>query len=134
MIKSKQALIDISADNNNSLGVQTEGMLLCGIQFPAAMTGSNITFDFALDNSTWIDVKETDGTEVSYTVSAGDVVRVDPSGWAFAKSNVTAVPVIAAGNCIAQSNIPSACTPKELLASADWSIKACFDLIISSSL
>ena len=86
MIKSKQALIDISADNNNSLGVQTEGMLLCGIQFPAAMTGSNISFDFALDNSTWVDVKETDGTDVTYTVSAGDIVRVDPSGWAFASN------------------------------------------------
>ena len=84
MIKSKLALIDISADNNDSLGVQAEGMLLCGVQFPAAMTGSAVTFDFALDNSTWADVKETDGTEVQYTVSAGDVVRVDPSGWAFA--------------------------------------------------
>ena len=86
MIQSKLALIDVSADNNDSLGVEAEGMLLCGIQFPAAMTGSNITFDFALDNSTWIDVKETDGTETSYTVSAGDVVRVDPSGWAFASN------------------------------------------------
>jgi flagellar basal body rod protein FlgG len=83
---SKTALIDISADNNNSLGVETEGMLLCGIQFPAAMTGSAITFDFALDNSTWVDVKETDGTDTSYTVSAGDVLRVDPSGWAFASN------------------------------------------------
>ena len=86
MIKSKQALIDISADNNNSLGVNTEGMLLCGVQFPAAMTGTAITFDFSMDNSTFIDVKETDGTDVSYTVSAGDVVRVDPSGWAFASN------------------------------------------------
>ena len=86
MIKSKTALIDISADNNNSLGVQTEGMLLCGVQFPAAMTGSAITFDFSMDNSTFVDVKETDGTEVSYTVSAGDIVRVDPSGWAFASN------------------------------------------------
>ena len=83
---SKTALIDISADNNNSLGVETEGMLLCGIQFPAAMTGSNITFDFAMDNSTWVDVKETNGTDTSYTVSAGDVLRVDPSGWAFASN------------------------------------------------
>ena len=73
---SKTALIDISADNNNSLGVKTDGMLLCGVQFPAAMTGTAVTFDFALDNSTWADVKETDGTEVSYTVSAGDVVFV----------------------------------------------------------
>ena len=86
MIQSKQALIDISADNANSLGVKLEGMLLCGVQFPAAMTGSSITFDFSLDNSTWVDVKETDGTDVSYTVSAGDVLRVDPSGWAFASN------------------------------------------------
>ena len=85
-MRSKTALIDISADNNNSLGVKTDGMLLCGVQFPAAMTGSNITFDFSMDNSTFVDVKETDGTEVSYTVSAGDVVRVDPSGWAFASN------------------------------------------------
>ena len=84
MIKSKECLIDISADNSNSLGVQTEGMLLCGIQFPAAMTGSTITFDHSMDNSTWADVKETDGSNVSYTVSAGDVIRLDPSGWAFA--------------------------------------------------
>ena len=86
MIQSKLALIDVSADNNDSLGVETEGMLLCGVQFPAAMTGTAITFDFSLDNSTWVDVKETDGTEVSYTVSAGDVLRVDPSGWAFASN------------------------------------------------
>ncbi len=86
MIKSKQALIDISADNNNSLGVQTEGMLLCGIEFPAAMTGSNITFDFSMDNSTFIDVKEADGSDTTVTVSAGDIVRLDPSGFAFASN------------------------------------------------
>ena len=83
---AKNALIDISADTSNSLGVSTDGMLLTGIIFPAAMTGSNVTFDFALDNSTWADVVETDGTEVTYTVSVGNATRVDPSGWAFASS------------------------------------------------
>ena len=83
---SKLALIDVSADASNSLGVKTDGMLLCGIQFPAAMTGTSITFDFAMDNSTWADVLETDGSAVSYSVSAGDVVRVDPSGWAFSSN------------------------------------------------
>ena len=83
---SKTALIDISADNSNSLGVATDGMLLCGIQFPAAMTGSSVTFDFSMDNSTFVDVKETDGTDVTYTISVGDMVRVDPSGWAFAST------------------------------------------------
>lgn len=86
MIKSKTALIDISEDNSNSLGVATDGMLLCGIQFPAAMTGSSVTFDFSMDNSTFVDVKETDGTDVTYTISVGDMVRVDPSGWAFASN------------------------------------------------
>jgi len=85
MIISKEALIDISGDASNSLGFKLDGMLLCGIQFPA-MTGTSVTFDFSLDNSTWVDVKETDGSDVSYTVSAGDVVRVDPSGWAFASN------------------------------------------------
>ena len=83
---AKNAFIDVSGDANNSAGVNTDGMLLAGIIFPAAMTGSTITFDFATDNSTWVDVVETDGTEVQYTVSAGNVVRVDPSGWAFASS------------------------------------------------
>jgi len=83
---SKLALIDVSEDASNSLGVKTDGMLLCGVQFPAAMTGTAVTFDFSMDNSAFLDVKETDGTDVSYTVSAGDVVRVDPSGWAFASN------------------------------------------------
>jgi len=50
------------------------------------MTGANVTFDFSFDGTNWVDVVETDGTEVSYVVTAGDVVRVDPSGWAFASS------------------------------------------------
>lgn len=80
----KEVLIDISEDANNSSAAQCGGLLLSGIVFPAAMTGTSVTFDFSFDGSTWYDVKETDGSDVSYTVSAGDVVRVDPSGWAFA--------------------------------------------------
>mgnify|MGYP003118812552 CR=1 FL=1 len=83
---AKNALIDVSGSNPSSDGVSTDGMLLAGIQFPAAMSGSNVTFDFSTDNNSWVDVVETDGTEVSYTVSAGNLVRVDPSGWAFASS------------------------------------------------
>lgn len=80
----KEVLIDVSEDASNSTGVQCDGLLLSGIVFPATMTGSSVTFDFSFDGSTWADVVETDGTAVSYAVSAGDVVRVDPSGWAFA--------------------------------------------------
>ena len=84
MIKVKTVLIDVSADASNSVSFKTDGLLLSGIKFPAAMTGSTITFDHSMDNSTWADVKETDGSDVSYTISAGDVIRLDPSGWAFA--------------------------------------------------
>ena len=81
---SKELLIDVSEDASNSTGVQTDGLLLSGIVFPATMTGANVTFDFSFDGSTWVDVAETNNTEVTYNVSAGNVVRVDPSGWAFA--------------------------------------------------
>ena len=88
---SKKVLIDVSADASNSTGVQTDGLLLSGIVFPAAMTGANVTFDFSFDGNTWVDVVETDNTEVTYVVSAGNVVRVDPSGWAFATAGFVRV-------------------------------------------
>ena len=71
---------------NHILGINTDNMLLAGIVFPSAFTGSSITFDYSVDGSSWVDVFETDGTEVSYTVSADNVVRVDPSGWAFSSN------------------------------------------------
>ena len=80
----KEVLIDISDNATTSSAAQCDGLLLSGIVFPAAMTGATITFDFSFDGTTFYDVVETDGTEVSYSVSAGNVVRVDPSGWAFA--------------------------------------------------
>ena len=82
----KEVLIDVSANATTSSAAQCDGLLLSGIVFPAAMTGSAITFDFSFDGTNFVDVVETDGTEVSYTVSAGNLVRVDPSGWAFASS------------------------------------------------
>lgn len=81
---SKELLIDVSEDASNSTGVRTDGLLLSGIVFPSAFTGTTVTFDFSFDGSSWKDVIETDGTEVTYNVSADNVVRVDPSGWAFA--------------------------------------------------
>ena len=80
----KEVLIDISDNATTSSAAQCDGLLLSGIVFPSAMTGATITFDFSFDGTNFVDVVETDGTEVSYSVSAGNVVRVDPSGWAFA--------------------------------------------------
>ena len=82
----KEVLIDISDNATTSSAAQCDGLLLSGIVFPAAMTGATVTFDFSFDGTNFVDVVETDGTEVSYSVSAGNVVRVDPSGWAFAST------------------------------------------------
>lgn len=84
--KSIAKSVTIASGQQLSESVSTDGMLLAGIILPATVTGTALTFDFSLDNSTFVDVVETDGTAVSYTVTAGDVVRVDPSGWAFASS------------------------------------------------
>ena len=86
MLFRSEVLIDISDNATTSSAAQCDGLLLSGIVFPAAMTGATITFDFSFDGTNFVDVVETDGTEVSYSVSAGNVVRVDPSGWAFAST------------------------------------------------
>jgi hypothetical protein len=59
------------------------------------MTGANITFQVTSTNTggTFKALKETDGTDVTYTVTANSHVRVDPSGWA----GVGAIKVISDG-------------------------------------
>ena len=59
---SKKVLIDISEDAVNSTGVQADGLLLSVLAFPAAMTGTAVTFDFSFVGRTLVDVVETDGT------------------------------------------------------------------------
>jgi hypothetical protein len=84
LYKTKAVTIDISESTTVSTAVDTDGLLLAGIIFPAAMTGTAITFQVASTNTngTFKVLTETDGTDVSYTVSADKQVRVDPSGWA----------------------------------------------------
>ena len=84
LYKTKAVTIDISENATTSTAVDTDGLLLSGIIFPAAMTGTAITFQVASTNTggSFKALKETDGTDVSYTVTADSHVRVDPSGWA----------------------------------------------------
>jgi|TARA_E500000318_G_C3567554_1_gene216352 hypothetical protein len=84
LYKTKAVTIDISESTTISTAVDTDGLLLSGIIFPAAMTGTAITFQVASTNTggTFKALKETDGTDVTYTVTADSHVRIDPSGWA----------------------------------------------------
>ena len=69
-----------------SPSIDLHSKLVCGFLPGASWNGTTITFKYSSDGAAWKDVKETDGTTVSYTVAADDVTRVDPSGWAFASS------------------------------------------------
>ena len=82
--KTKAVTIDISENTTVSTAVDTDGLLLSGIIFPATMTGTAVTFQVASTNTggTFKALKETDGSDVSYTITADSHVRVDPSGWA----------------------------------------------------
>jgi|TARA_B100000287_G_scaffold383527_1_gene389365 hypothetical protein len=86
MARSKQDIVQIDSGSTASEGSNTDGMLLAAILFPSAMTGTTVTMQWASSPGGWKDVKETDGSAVSYTVSTDDIVRVDPSGWAFAST------------------------------------------------
>ena len=72
-----------------SPGIATEGMLLGGLLPNAAFNGTSVSVQWSPDQDgggTFIDVKETDGSAVSYSVAANTVTRVDPSGFAFAST------------------------------------------------
>ena len=86
MARFKQDIVQIDNGSTASEGSNTDGMLLSEIIFPSAMTGSTITMQWASSTSGWKNFVETDGTVITYTVTTNSVVRVDPSGWAFAST------------------------------------------------
>ena len=65
MARFKQDIVQIDSGSTASEGSNTDGMLLSGIIFPSAMTGSTITIQWASSPGGWKDVKETDGSAVS---------------------------------------------------------------------
>ena len=81
--RTKSETVTISSGGTVSTAAEADNMLLSGILLPT-MTGATITFQWSIDNTTFVEVVETDGSATSYTATDGDVVRVDPSGWAFA--------------------------------------------------
>lgn len=58
-----------------SSAVDLYGGQLVGVQMPAAWTAAALTFQGSYDGTTFGNVKGTDGTEVSWTVAAGEVIR-----------------------------------------------------------
>lgn len=69
----------IANGGTESANIALNGMCLCGIFFPAAFTGTAVTFEASLDGTTFFAVKSTtSGTSLSYTVAQGEYVAINP--------------------------------------------------------
>jgi hypothetical protein len=70
--------VAIANGQQESAAIQTHGLSLCGIQLPAAFTGTAVTFE-ACDTvgGTYLPVYNAGG-QVSYTVAASRYIAIDP--------------------------------------------------------
>ena len=83
----------IAASSTTSGALACSGFTFCGVQIPAAFTGTTVTFLVSSDGTTFQPLYNAAG-QVSYTVAAGHYIAIDPKdfyGAAYVKivSNAT---------------------------------------------
>lgn len=61
------------------------GMRLTGIVMPASWTAANITFQGSVDGSTFNDLYDDSGAEVTVVAAASRMIRLVPAEWARVK-------------------------------------------------
>lgn len=69
-IETYDLTIDQSTDDDLTDSLDLRGRVLVGIILPAAMTSTSITFKFSNDNTTFVDLYDTSGNQVSVTIAA----------------------------------------------------------------
>jgi hypothetical protein len=74
------AAIASSGSVSQSLALHNRRPL--AIQTPSALTGTAITFRCSYDESTWANLYDDTGTEISVTVSTSRYIALDPSKFA----------------------------------------------------
>ena len=62
---------------------------IVGLVMPAAWTAAAVTFQVAVDDTTWNELQDGAGNAVSFTVAASQFIQIDPAKW----RGVTAVKV-----------------------------------------
>lgn len=88
----------IAASGSLSAAVDLAGCTLCRISMPSAWTTANLTFSVSYDGTTYNDLYDQYGTEVTVTAAASRTIYLPPSEWAgirFVKvrSGTSATPV-----------------------------------------
>ena len=62
--------------------VELGGSALVGIQMPAAWTAANLTAQISVDGTTYQDMYDDEGNEVTITAAASRFIQLIPSEWA----------------------------------------------------
>jgi len=69
----------ITDGNTVSAEVQLGRMTVTHMLLPASFEGTSVTFDVTLNGSTWYDLYDQDGTEVSVAVSSSRAILLQPA-------------------------------------------------------
>jgi len=78
----EDCIITIATSTTVSAAVDLRGMTLCGIYFPAAFTGTTITFQASADNVTFVPVQDGAGAAISKTIAQGQYLKLSPVDFA----------------------------------------------------
>ena len=70
----------IAASGTVSNVISSSGLGLCGIKFPAGFLGTTVTFNVCESaTGTFVPMKNSTGTAISYTVGASEYTVINPS-------------------------------------------------------
>lgn len=72
------AAVAISNGGTTSAAIKTSGMSLVGIQFPATMTSTAVTFTVSSDGTTFVPLYNSSGA-LSYTIAGGRFLAINPA-------------------------------------------------------
>lgn len=71
--------VTIANTATSSSPISCNGFVLCGIKLPATFTGTALTFEVCDTlGGTYVALKKSDGSSLSYTVAQGTYVAIDP--------------------------------------------------------
>ena len=71
--------VEIANGQSLSGAVNLSGFTLIGIDMPASWTAANLTLQASVDNSTWDNVFDSLGTEVTITAAASRFILLNPA-------------------------------------------------------
>ncbi len=72
----------IAINTSLSSAVKVHGGLVSIVEMPSAWDAANLTFQTSGDGSTFMNLYDENGTEVTVTAAASRRIRLEPSQWA----------------------------------------------------